>query len=180
MTATSKALSTDTPAAVTFDTLSAAQELRQSGFEDRQAEAIVTTISTAMSETVATRADLELAKADLEKQIAATRAEIVTTRTDLEKQIVATRKDLELQGAAIRAEIIATRTDLEAQGAATRKDMELQGTEIKGQIKSLEQSMAAMQDRIIIRLGAVMVSMTFLLLAVGPFYIRWVLSMMAA
>lgn len=140
MTATSKALSTDTPAAVTFDTLSAAQELRQSGFEDRQAEAIVTTISTAMSETVATRADLELAKADLE-----------------------------LQGAATRAEIV-----------ATRKDMELQGTEIKGQIKSLEQSMAAMQDRIIIRLGAVMVSMTFLLLAVGPFYIRWVLSMMAA
>ena len=58
--------------------------------------------------------------------------------------------------------------------------MELQGTEIKGQIKSLEQSMAAMQDRIIIRLGAVMVSMTFLLLAVGPFYVRWVLSMMAA
>ena len=158
MTATSKALSTDTPAAVTFDTLSAAQELRQSGFEDRQAEAIVTTISTAMSETVATRADLELAKADLELQGAATRAEIVATRTDLEKQIAATR-----------AEIV-----------ATRKDMELQGTEIKGQIKSLEQSMAAMQDRIIIRLGAVMVSMTFLLLAVGPFYIRWVLSMMAA
>ena len=155
MTATSKIVSTDTPAAVTFDTLSAAQALRQSGFEDRQAEAIVTTISTAMSETVATRADLEL-------------------------QGTAIRKDLELQGAAIRAEIVATRTDLEAQGAAIRKDMELQGTEIKGEIKSLKQEMAAMQDRIVIRLGAVMVSMTFLLLAVGPFYVRWVLSLLGS
>ena len=158
MTATSKALSTETPAAVTFDTLAAAQELRKTGFEDRQAEAIVTTISTAMSETVATKADLALTKADLEKQIAATRAEIVATRKDLEAQGAAIRKDLELQGAAIRTEI----------------------TETRGQIKSLEQSMAAMQDRIIIRLGAVMVSMTFLLLAVGPFYVRWVLSLLGS
>ena len=198
MTATSKALSTDTPAAVTFDTLSAAQELRQSGFEDRQAEAIVTTISTAMSETVATRADLELAKADLELQGAATRAEIVATRTDLEKQvaatraeIVTTRTDLEKQIAATRAEIVATRTDLEKQIAATRAEIAALDGRTKAGFEALiarleadsklqEQSMAAMQDRIIIRLGAVMVSMTFLLLAVGPFYIRWVLSMMAA
>ncbi len=41
-------------------TLSAAQELTKTGFEDRQAEAVVTTISKAMSETVATKADLKL------------------------------------------------------------------------------------------------------------------------
>ena len=78
MTAANEALSTDKPAAVTFNTLAAAQELRKSGLEDRQAEAIVTTISKA------------------------------------------------------------------------------------------------------IRLGALMVSMTFLLLAFGPFYIRWVMSVMAS
>ena len=60
MTAANEALSTDTPTTVTFDTLSAAQELRKTGFEDRQAEAVVTTISKAMSETVATKADLQL------------------------------------------------------------------------------------------------------------------------
>ena len=47
MTAANEALSTDTPATVTFDTLKAAQELRKTGFEDRQAEAVVTTISKA-------------------------------------------------------------------------------------------------------------------------------------
>ena len=47
MTAANEALSTETPATVTFDTLKAAQELRKTGFEDRQAEAIVSTISKA-------------------------------------------------------------------------------------------------------------------------------------
>ena len=148
MTAANEALSTDKPAAVTFNTLAAAQELRKSGLEDRQAEAIVTTISKAMSETVATKADLEL-------------------------QGAATRKDMELQGVAIRK-------DMELQFAAIRKDMELQGSATRAEIESLKQSMASMQDKIIIRLGALMVSMTFLLLAFGPFYIRWVMSLMAS
>jgi hypothetical protein len=126
MTAANEALSTDKPAAVTFNTLAAAQDLRKSGLEDRQAEAIVTTISKAMSETVATKADLEL------------------------------------------------------QGAAIRKEMELQNAAIRAEIESLKQSMASMQDKIVIRLGALMVSMTFLLLAFGPFYIRWVMSLMAS
>ena len=220
MTAANEALSTNTPAAVTFDTLSAAQALRKSGFEDRQAEAIVTTISKAMSETVATKADLELqgdatraeivatrtdlekqidatraeivaTRTDLEKQIDATKAEIVATRTDLEKQIVATRTDLEKQIDATRAEIVATRTDLEKQIDATRtalekqlaaigKDMELQGSKTSGDIEKLEQSMASLHDKNVIRLGGLMVSMVFLLLAVGPFYFRWVMSMVAS
>ena len=67
------------------------------------------------------------------------------------------------------SETVATKADLELQGAATRAEIE-----------SLKQSMASMQDKIIIRLGALMVSMTFLLLAFGPFYIRWGMSVMAS
>lgn len=173
MTAANEALSTETPAAVTFDTLSAAQALKNSGFEDRQAEAIVTTISKAMSETVATKADLELQgsaiRTDLERQGDAIRAEIVATRAE----IVATRTDLEKQ-------IDATRTGMEKQIDAIRKDMELQASKTSGEIEKLEQSMASLHDKTIIRLGGVVVSMAFLLLAVGPFYIRWVMSMMAS
>ena len=242
MTAANEALSTETPAAVTFDTLSAAQALRKSGFEDRQAEAIVTTISKAMSETVATKSDLELqgdatraeivaTRTDLEKQITvtrtdlelqgdATRAEIVATRTELEKQITVTRTDLELQGDATRAEIVATRTelekqinatrtelekqidatraeivatrtdlekqiaatrtDLEKQLAAIRKDMELQASKTSGAIEKLEQSMASLHDKNVIRLGGLVLSIAFLFLAVGPFYFRWVMSLMAS
>ena len=108
MTAANEALSTDTPTTVTFDTLSAAKELRKTGFEDRQAEAVVTTISKAMSETVATKADLQLLR-----------------------QYVDSRLD-------------------------------------------------ALENRLIIKLGGLMVTMTFLLLAIGPFYIRWVMSLMGS
>lgn len=166
MTAANEALSTNKPAVVTFDTLIAAQQLRNSGFDDRQAEAIVTTINTAMNETVATKADLELqgtaTRKDLEVQTAEIRAEIAVTRKDLEAQIVVTRKELE------------------AQIAVTRKDLEAQMAVIRADIEALKQTMASMQDKIVIRLGALMVSMTFLLLAVGPFYIRWVMSLMAS
>ena len=113
MTAANEALSTDTPATVTFDTLKAAQELRKTGFEDRQAEAVVTTISKAMSETVATKADLQLLRSDVE----------------LLRQYVDSRLD-------------------------------------------------ALENRIILKLGGLMVTMTFLLLAIGPFYFRWVMSLM--
>ena len=181
MTAANEALSTDKPAAVTFNTLAAAQELRKSGLEDRQAEAIVATISKAMSETVATKADLEL-------QGTATRKDMevqgVAIRKDMELQFAVIRKDMELQGSEIRTDMevqgAAIRKDMEVQGAAIRKDMEVQGAATRAEIESLKQSMASMQDKIIIRLGALMVSMTFLLLAFGPFYFRWVMSLMAS
>ena len=124
MTAANEALSTDTPATVTFDTLKAAQELRKTGFEDRQAEAVVTTISKAMSETVATKADLQLVRSDL----------------DLLRQSVDSRFDA-----------------LE---------------------KLFRQEMAALENKIILKLGGLIVTMTFLLLAIGPFYFRWVMSLM--
>ena len=111
-----------TPATVTFDTLSAAKELRKTGFEDRQAEAIVSTISKAMNETVATKADLKLFQQSVDS-----RFEKVDLRFD-----------------------------------------------------ALEQSLVTIQDRIIIKLGGLMVTMTFLLLAIGPFYFRWVMSLMGS
>ena len=137
MTAIEEAVITETPPAVTFDTLAAVQKLRAAGLDDRQAEAIVTTVSKAMSETVATKADLELHSA-------------------------AMKKDLELQGTAIRAEIDLLRANMES---------------LRTEMKHLEQTL---QDKIVLKLGALMVTLTFLLLAVGPFYIRWVLSLMGA
>ena len=133
MTAANEALSTDTPATVTFDTLKAAQELRKTGFEDRQAEAVVTTISKAMNETVATKADLEL-------QSAVTKADLQLLRSDLE---------LFQQSVDSRFEKVALRLD-------------------------------ALENRIILKLGGLIVTMTFLLLAIGPFYFRWVLSLMGS
>ncbi len=171
MTAANEALSTDTPATVTFDTLKAAQELKKTGFEDRQAEAVVTTISKAMSETVATKADLELQGAATRAEInalgASTRADIEATRAAIDALRAATKADLELQGASTRAEI-------DALGAA----IELLRADMNANMKLQEQSMATLQDKIVIKLGALMVTMTFLLLAIGPFYLRWVLALL--
>lgn len=139
MKATNEVISTDNPVAVTFDTLSAAQELREAGLDNRQAEAIVTTINKAMSETVATKADLEL-------------------------QAVTTRADIDLLRTEVKGGMKALRT--EVKGA-----MEALRTEMKAEI-------ATLQDKIVIKLGALMVTMTFLLLALGPFYFRWVMSLM--
>ena len=37
--------------------------------------------------------------------------------------------------------------------------------------------MAAQENRIVIKLGGLMVTMIFVLLAIGPFYFRWVMSL---
>ena len=145
MTAANEALSTDTPATVTFDTLKAAQELRKTGFEDRQAEAVVTTISKAMSETVATKADLQLVRSDFELL----------------------RSDFKL----LRSEFESLRQYVDSR--FEKVDLRFDTLE-----KSLRQEMAALENRLILKLGGLMVTMTFLLLAIGPFYIRWVMSIM--
>ena len=131
MKAANEAKSAGDATPVIFDTLKAAQELRKTGFEDRQAEAVVETISKAVSETVATKADLQLVRSDI----------------DLLRSEMATKADLQL----------------------VRSDIDL-----------LRSEMAALENRIIIKLGGLMVTMIFLLLAIGPFYIRWVMSLLGS
>ena len=199
MKATNEVISTGNPVAVTFDTLTAAKELRETGLNDRQSEAIVATISKAMSETVATKADLELqgtvTRADIEALRAATKADIEALRNDTKADIGLLRADMVFQFAEVRAEtkadIQALRNDTKADIGLLRTDMELQFAEVRAETKAdiqavrtdlklLEQSMTTIQDRSVIRLGALMVTITFLLLAIGPFYFRWVMSLMAS
>ena len=63
--------------ASTFDTLAAADELRDAGFDDRQVHAIIE-IHRRAGEPLATRADLK-----------ATRADLKTTKTDLKADLKA-------------------------------------------------------------------------------------------
>ena len=78
MKAANEAQSAGDATPVIFDTLKAAQELRKTGFEDRQAEAVVETISKAVSETVATKADLQLVRSEM-----ATNADLQLLRSDV-------------------------------------------------------------------------------------------------
>ena len=51
---------------VTFDTHQAVKAITRSGLNDTQAEAIVTTITTAMNQSLATKSDILALKVDLE------------------------------------------------------------------------------------------------------------------
>lgn len=79
-----------------FDTLKAMKALRSAGFEERQAEAVVETVGAAISENVATKADLEPL---------ATREELVGLRGDMEKMEASLRGDMERGFAELRREL---------------------------------------------------------------------------
>ena len=149
MKAANEAKSTAGTATVTFDTLKAAQELRKTGFEDRQAEAVVTTINNAVSETVATKADLQLVRSDI----------------DLLRSEVATKADLQL----LRSEV-----------GTLRSEVSTLSSEFEMLRQSVDSRIDALENKIVIKLGALMVTMTFVLLAIGPFYIRWVMSLLGS
>ena len=49
-----------------FDTLKAVKSLKAAGFDELQAEAVVSTVGSAVAENLVTKADLDAAKADLD------------------------------------------------------------------------------------------------------------------
>ncbi len=69
---------------VAFDTLRAARKLRdEGGFDEKQAAILVDTFAEGMGETLATKADLEVLRGDLEKTETALRGDLEKTETAL-------------------------------------------------------------------------------------------------
>ena len=159
MKAANEAQSAGDATPVIFDTLKAAQELRKTGFEDRQAEAVVETISKAVSETVATKADLQLVRSDF--KLLGSEFDLLRSEFDL------LRSEFDL----LRSEVGKLRSEM-----ATKTDLQL----LRSEFDLLRSEMAAQENRIVIKLGGLMVTMIFLLLAIGPFYIRWVMSLVGS
>lgn len=87
--------------ALAFDTHKAVTALKQAGFEETQAEAVVTTMGEALGGTVATKADLAAVQAKLETDIAAVRTEMAALRADTSAQFAALYKQLWLMAVGI-------------------------------------------------------------------------------
>ena len=180
MKAANEAKSAGDATPVIFDTLKAAQELRKTGFEDRQAEAVVETISKAVSETVATKADLQLVRSEM-----ATNADLHLLRSDVElvRSEMATNADLQLlrsEFGTLKFEVGTLRSEFEMQKQSVDSRFDKVDSRFDTLEKSLRQDMAAQENRIVIKLGGLMVTMIFLLLAIGPLYFRWVMSLMGS
>ena len=73
--------------ALAFDTHKAVTALKQAGFEEAQAEAVVTTMGEALDGTVATKADVTEVRTALEADIAAVRTEMAQEFKALYKQL---------------------------------------------------------------------------------------------
>ena len=126
---------------VTFNTHKAVKALKSSGFDEKQAEAVVETIDKAVNETVATKADLAILGTDLEIQgvkIEALRETVEGIKENIAKN-VATKADLAILGADLEvqgAKIEALRETVEgikeniAKNVATKADLKAQGVDI--------------------------------------------------
>ena len=102
---------------VAFDTLKMAQGLKDSGMEDKQAEAVVILIHDAINERVATRTDLTTTESAL--------------RGDMEKMEAALRGDMERMGMSLRGE-------MERMEMSLRGDMEKMETAFRGNMEKME------------------------------------------
>ena len=89
---------------MTFDTLAVANELKQAGFSQEQAEALAHAWGHVASGDLATKSDLLGIKFDLKEDVA-------SVKSDLEKQIVSLRNELKEDIAAVRQDVTAVQAD---------------------------------------------------------------------
>ena len=122
--------------ALAFDTLKAAKALREAGFEEAQAEAVVGTVSSAINENVASKADIEKVESAIDHLGTELRAEIDQVRTEL------------------RAEIDQVRTEFRAEIAALRQDMEARFERVDARFESLDARFESLEQKMTLKLGA--------------------------
>ena len=100
-----------------FDTLKAMESLRESGFEETQARAVVDTFKDAVGGSVATKIDLQEAKGELQAEIQEVRTELQEVKGELQAEIQKVKTEL-------RAEIQEVKGELRVEIQALRGDVE--------------------------------------------------------
>lgn len=88
-----------------FDTLKAVKSLKEAGFDQDQAEAVVTTVGGALESNVATRQDVEKTELSLRGEIAEKTGELRGEMSDLRGEIAELRGEVRSEIANLKAEI---------------------------------------------------------------------------
>ncbi len=96
-------------ATVTFDKLSYSQTLRNGGFTPEQAETSVHTLDSALRDSVATRADVEGAKVELDHKIDAS---VAALENRLDASVAALDHRIDHSVAVLRQEMVSQRHDM--------------------------------------------------------------------
>ena len=111
--------------ALAFDTLRAAKQLQQSGFEETQAEAIVSIVSDRQEE-LATKSDLKIlrqeVKADIESLRQETKAEFKNLRQEVNAEFKNLRQETKNLRQEVKADIESLRELVQAYSEGSNKE----------------------------------------------------------
>ena len=118
--------------ALAFDTYKAVTALKQAGFEEAQAEAVVNTMGEALGGNVATKADLTEVRAALEADMTAMKAALETDIAAVKAEIEQLRGETKADLATMRADMETLRADMAEQFTALYKQLWIMAVGIVG------------------------------------------------
>ena len=118
-----------------FNTIAEIQRLRDAGFEQKQAEAITLSIHAGVTGGVATKADVDLVRTELDGKIDLLRADVVSSEKALRSEIDVLRADVVTGDNAIRTDINLVKTELDGKIDLLRKDNEKTEERLDGKIE---------------------------------------------
>ena len=131
-----------------FDTLKAMESLRESGFEETQARAVVDTFKDAVGGSVATKIDLQEVKGELQTEIqevkSELRAEIQEVKGELQAEIQEVRTELQEVKGELQVEIKAVESGLRAEIQEVKGDLRAEIQALRGDV---ETSIARLEAR---------------------------------
>ena len=160
--------------AVTFDTHKAVTRLRRkAGFDERQATAVVETVSHVLTGNLATGQDLAVLRREMTVEMASLRSEMTTEmaslRSEMTTEVATLRSEMTTEVATLRGELTAVRGEMAAGLSAVRGEMTTELTGVRGEISTLRADLMAELhkhgQRMTTRLGAVAVAAVGIMVA---------------
>ena len=149
-----------------FDTHKAFKALQEAGFDDAQAEAVVVTIGTALIGNVATKQDLMGVQNEVQTLGSDLRSEIQTQDSDLRSEMQTLGSDLRSEMQTLGSDL---RSEMQAQGNDLRSEIQAQGNDLRSEMQTqgsgLRSEMQAMELRMTLRMGGLIVAGVGLIVA---------------
>ena len=123
-----------------------------------QAREVVETLERKMTTELATKSDIALVGAAIASVHTELKAEIATSRAEAKAEFAAVRLELTVGLAAVRAEMAAETGSLRGEISALRGEMNEFKTATAAEFAAVRAEMKALENRIVIKLGALIVT----------------------
>ncbi|AWN45089.1 hypothetical protein DK419_01035 [Methylobacterium terrae] len=163
--------------AVAFDTLKFARALRdRAHMSAEHAEGPSEVFAEAVQGGLPTRADLQSLEGSVKAELVAVRSEIAAFQAETRSEFAAVRADLAAFKTETRNEFAAVRSETEAEFAAVRQEMKTEfaavrsemaafKSDTKNEFASVRSEMKLLEQRMTIKLGAMLVALGGILIA---------------